>query len=127
MKISEKTQKMHFFQNSCTELAKIKNLHSTICLKVFPSSGRVALPPAFARNEQRGELVVSQRQAGQYKCQQWRHILWTATQKNLAAKSPKSFAAKGSKKFWSDARSSQEMQESHALLLLRQMHLSFFS
>ena len=54
MKISEKTQKMHFFQNSCTELAKIKNLHSTICLKVFPSSGRVALPPAFARNEQRG-------------------------------------------------------------------------
>ena len=54
MKISEKTQKMHFFQNSCTELAKIKNLHSTICLKVFPSSGRVALPPAFAHNERRG-------------------------------------------------------------------------
>ena len=55
MKISEKTQKMHFFQNSCTELAKIKNLHSTICLKVFPSSGRVALPPAFAQIEGRGE------------------------------------------------------------------------
>ena len=59
MKISEKTQKMHFFQNSCTELAKIKNLHSTICLKVFPSSGRVALPPAFARNEQRGGLRLA--------------------------------------------------------------------
>ena len=54
MKISEKTQKMHFFQNSSTELAKIKNLHSTICLKVFPSSGRVALPPAFAQIEGRG-------------------------------------------------------------------------
>ena len=50
---------MHFFQNSSTELAKIKNLHSTICLKVFPSSGRVALPPAFAQIEGRGvrELV----------------------------------------------------------------------
>ena len=48
---------MHFFQNSCTELAKIKNLHSTICLKVFPSSGRVALPPAFAQIEGRGVYV----------------------------------------------------------------------
>ena len=48
---------MHFFQNSCTELAKIKNLHFTICLKVFPSSGRVALPPAFAQIEGRGAVV----------------------------------------------------------------------
>ena len=56
VKISEKTQKMHFFQNSCTELSKIKNLHSTICLKVFPSSGRVALPPAFAQIEGRGVI-----------------------------------------------------------------------
>ena len=45
---------MHFFQNSYIEKAKIKNLHSTICLNVFPSSGRVALPPAFAHNERRG-------------------------------------------------------------------------
>ena len=54
MKISEKRKKCIFFQNSCTELAKIKNLHSTICLKVFPSSGRVALSPAFAQIEGRG-------------------------------------------------------------------------
>ena len=35
-------------------MAKIKNMHYTICLKVISSSGQVALPPAFARLEQRG-------------------------------------------------------------------------
>ena len=35
-------------------MAKIKNMHYTICLKVISSSAQVALPPAFARLEQRG-------------------------------------------------------------------------
>ena len=35
-------------------MAKIKNMHYTICLKVISSSVQVALPPAFARLEQRG-------------------------------------------------------------------------
>ena len=30
-------------------MAKIKNLHYTICLNVFSSSGHVALPKAFAQ------------------------------------------------------------------------------
>ena len=35
-------------------MAKIKNMHYTICLKVISSSAQVALPPAFAPLEQRG-------------------------------------------------------------------------
>ena len=38
-------------------MAKIKNLHYTICLNVFSSSGHVAFPPAFAQLEQRGDCV----------------------------------------------------------------------
>ena len=34
-------------------------MHYTICLKLISSSAQVALPPAFARLEQRGEHTVS--------------------------------------------------------------------
>ena len=37
-------------------MAKIKNMHYTICLKVISSSAQVALPPAFAPLEQRGGI-----------------------------------------------------------------------
>ena len=49
-----KTQKTRFLQNRSTEMAKIDNMHNTICLQLISSSGQIALPPAFARLEQRG-------------------------------------------------------------------------
>ena len=48
---------MHFLQNSQRERAKIKNLHSHICINVISSSGRFALPPLFGELEQRGVVV----------------------------------------------------------------------
>ena len=35
-------------------MAKIENMHYTVCLQIISSSGQIALPPAFARLEQRG-------------------------------------------------------------------------
>ena len=49
-----KTQKTHFLQNRPTEMAKIENMHYTICLQLIFSSGQIVLPPAFAWLEQRG-------------------------------------------------------------------------
>ena len=43
-------------------MAKIKNMHYTICLKVISSSAQVALPPAFAPLEQRGGKRVRERE-----------------------------------------------------------------
>ena len=43
-------------------MAKIKNMHYTICLKVISSSAQVALPPAFARLEQRGVSMAENKE-----------------------------------------------------------------
>ena len=49
-----KTQKTLFLQNSQSEMAKIENIHCTICTQPISSSWQNALPPAFATLEQRG-------------------------------------------------------------------------
>ena len=49
-----KTQKSLFLQNSQWEMAKIENIHCTICTQPISSSWQNALPPAFAPLEQRG-------------------------------------------------------------------------
>ena len=49
-----KTQKTLFLQNSQSEMAKIENIHCTICTQPISSSWQNALPPAFAPLEQRG-------------------------------------------------------------------------
>ena len=35
-------------------MAKIENMHYTICLQLISSSGQIGLPPAFVSLEQRG-------------------------------------------------------------------------
>ena len=54
-------KKRFFFQKSSTYKAKIENMHYTICLELTSSSGQIALPPAFARLEQRGVLLISRK------------------------------------------------------------------
>ena len=49
-----KTQKTHFLHNRPTEMAKIENMHYTICLQLIYSSGQIGLPPTFASLGQRG-------------------------------------------------------------------------
>ena len=45
---------MLFLQNRQAEMAKIENIHCTICTQPISSSWQNALPPAFASLEQRG-------------------------------------------------------------------------
>ena len=52
-------------------MAKIENMHYTICLKLISSSAQVALPPAFAPLEQRGVYPIS----GPEKCVKSNHWL----------------------------------------------------
>ena len=40
-------------------MAKIENMHYTICLQLISSSGQIALPSAFARLEQRGVKKIT--------------------------------------------------------------------
>ena len=45
---------MPFLQNRQAEMAKIENIHCTICTQPISSSWQNGLPPAFAPLEQRG-------------------------------------------------------------------------
>ena len=58
-KKQKETLKMHLFKNSSADKAKIENVHYTVCLQLISSSGQIALPPAFARLEQRGVVYCS--------------------------------------------------------------------
>ena len=60
-KKQKETLKMHLFKNSSADKAKIENVHYTVCLQLISRSGQIALPPAFARLEQRGVLLISRK------------------------------------------------------------------
>ena len=49
-----KTQKTPFLQNSQSEMAKIENIHCSICTQPISSSWQNGLPQAFVPLEQRG-------------------------------------------------------------------------